>query len=186
MNDLWYQVALGSGHTVIENKILSNHTAINDDINNFNIFMFGQPNFSSTNKSFLCRNFLASIKGFYVGKNRGDHRAAHIDNAVSYLSNDLPNSQNKNFVIIEGIGYGINISDIDSLNDEDAEDIELLLINLFSIIRKTVQENYNAEHMVIYWYLSEEELNLVKSFKFFDDSYELIDDGNHSALIRQF
>lgn len=183
MNDLFYQVSVGAGNVVRGNEILPVEVASTDsDRKNFTIFVFGHPIHPSERKNpiFSCRNILANIKCFYVGKDRGGLRASHLDNAVSGLSSCVPDSKDKNFVVIEDVSYNFDIKDV---ADEDLTDINLLLDNLYAVIEKTVRDNYGDTDVAIYWSLSEEEMSLIKKHKDWGTSCELLDDDTHRALI---
>lgn len=159
MSNLYYTTNYGAGTVIIDGKVQEMPEQLRESYSKvFNIQVFGDAINPKDAKSplFTCRNLLANIHCEYVGTDRSDKaiREAHISEAC-YRADHLNTEDTKELVLINCITF-------DASNEELAEIIKYLYD---IIVNETMKTYGSSDSIVIYWDLSEEEAEVIKNQK---------------------
>lgn len=141
MNNLYFRSSFGRGTTLDETGSIQPISIFRgfDDFE-FETKVWGRGINPREAKSELypCRNLLANISGVYVGKNRGNLPAAHLDDACKSVDKD---GVVKDLVIIEHIGVDTS---------SEPYDIAMLYANIYEIVSYEIMHNYaTSKNLVI-------------------------------------
>lgn len=178
MGVLYYQTSLGVGNYVNdEGDIMSCNNdlpkRLKDDNKEFTIFTFGHDINPKDAKSplFRCRNMIAVLNCFYVGKDRGNMRAGHLDTACSLTDKLFNNCKSKELVVVQGLGI-----------DADDEDAKNLFESLYSIVYTETKKLFNATDIVICLFVNDSAMKYIKGLNSLGSAFN-IDEDNGAILL---
>ncbi len=171
METLYYQTSFGVGSYVTDaGEVKScNHDfpeRLKEDGNKeFTIFAFGHDINPEEAKSplFRCRNMIAVLNCFYVGKDRGNMRAGHLDTACSFTDKLFNNCKSKELVVIQGLGI-----------DADDEDARNLFKSLYSIVCNETKKQFNAtDDIVVCLFVNDEDMKYIKELDSWGSAFNI-------------
>ena len=138
MDNLYVRTSYGAGNFVKGKGIISSELREFSE-NKFETLVWGTSVDPLKAKSslFPCRDIIASISGLYIGKNRGNLPASHLDEACRIADYD---GEVKDLIIV----------DFMSVDDSIIDTVKTMLVNnLFYIIENEVKTHFNTSDNVV-------------------------------------
>lgn len=172
MSDLYYEVSRGCGSMVRAGEIYDSDFGVPNSTSDkeFRLIVFGHPinPAEAKNPLFRCRDLLAYMLCYSAGADRDLSKSSVLDDAVSCVSTYVPDSRNKNLVIIEVGELDISSPDVNDLLDN---------------LHKIIERESGMSDVVVCWHLSINELGAINNHKSWGTEYKIVDDDSHRALL---